>query len=114
MDEKESIPDAPSTPVSDKGDTADSEKPSIESVQEMLAGGAPNVNFDNEPETNTTQSETESELRNHVDHKVSADMPLSTPKEVDHDVSVDEPMSSGKNADDHPDEMKTGKSLSCK
>ncbi|XP_026332163.1 zinc finger MYM-type protein 4 isoform X2 [Hyposmocoma kahamanoa] len=106
MDEKESIPEAPNTPVSDKGDTADSEKPSIESVQEMVAGGAPNVNFDNELEINATQLETESELRNHVDHKVSADMPLSTAKEVDHDMSVDEPMSSAKNADDHPDEMK--------
>lgn len=101
MDEKESIPEAPSTQVADKGDSADSEKPSSESVQEMSAVGGANI--DNE----ATQSEAESELQNHVDHKV-VDTPSSTTKEVDHDI-----MSSAKNADDYPDEKNIGKSLSC-
>lgn len=118
MDEKESIPEAPSTPVSDKGDTADREKPTSESVQEMSAGGAPDVNFDNVSETKATLSETEPELQNHVDHKVNVDTPSSTAKEVDHNISVDEPMSSAKNVDDstdisNADDIKIGKSLFC-
>lgn len=93
MDEKESIPEAPSAAVTAKVETADSEKPSSESVQDIPAGG------DVEPETNTTQSETDTKLQNHVDHKVSVDMPSSTTKDVDHDVSIDMPSSTTKDVD---------------
>lgn len=106
MDEKESTPEAQSAADSEKGDSADREKPSSESVQEISVAG----NFDKEPVTNTTQSETDLELQNHVDHKVSVDRPSSTAKDGDHDVSVDE-TPSAKQLDDskgitNPDERR--------
>lgn len=115
MDEKETIPEAPSAAISEKGDSADNEKPSSESVLEISAA----ENFGNKPETNVTHSETDPELQNHVDHKVSVDRPSSTEKDGDHNVSVDEPTSSAKglndctditNFDDQPGVKKIGKS----
>lgn len=121
MDEKESLPEAQSAAVSEKVDTADSEKPSSESVQEISVGGdVPDENFDTESGTNATQSETDPELQNHVDHKVSVDTPSSTAENVDHNMSADEPTSSAKvaddstditNADDQAGDIKIGKFL---
>lgn len=118
MDEKESIPEAPSAAVSDKGDTADSEKPSSESAQEKSASGdVPDVNFDKESETNAIQSDPDPEQQNHVDHKVSVGMPSSTAKDVDCDKSVDKSeievdnSTDITNADDKADGKIIGKSL---
>lgn len=117
MDEKESTPGAPSTAVSEKGDTADNEKPPRESVKEISAGDATNVNFDNEPKPNAVKSKTDPEMRNHVGHKTSVDKPSSTAKDIDHDINVDEASSSAKEVDstyisDQTGYKKIGKFLS--